>query len=57
MVLLDLADASWFPLVMVLGLGVVMYVLYRSMRHEMGKITVPDDPEKSDDTSDQRSNT
>jgi hypothetical protein len=52
MVLLDLADADWFPLVMVLGLGVVMYILYRSMRHEMGKITVPDDAQKPDDAAD-----
>ena len=41
MVLLDLADASWFPLAMILAIGVVMYLLYRSMRHEMSKIRVP----------------
>ncbi|MFT4294013.1 MAG: hypothetical protein QM582_01210 [Micropruina sp.] len=41
MVLLDLADASWFPLLMVVFIGGVMYLLYRSMRHEIGKIRVP----------------
>ena len=41
MVLLDLADASWFPLMMVIVICVVMYLLYRSMRHEIGKISVP----------------
>lgn len=41
MVLLDLADASWFPLAMIFALGVVMYLLYRSMRHELRKIRVP----------------
>ena len=41
MVILDLADASWFPLMMVIVIGVVMYLLYRSMRHEIGKISVP----------------
>lgn len=41
MVLFDLADASWFPLAMVGVIGAVMYLLYRSMRHEMGKIQVP----------------
>lgn len=41
MVLLDLADASWFPLLMIFILGAVMYLLYRSMRHEIGKIRVP----------------
>lgn len=41
MVLLDLADASWFPLAMIFVIGAVMYLLYRSMRHEMSKIRVP----------------
>lgn len=41
MVLLDLADASWFPLLMIFILGAVMFLLYRSMRHEIGKIRVP----------------
>ncbi len=41
MVLLDLADASWFPLLMVIVIGAVMFLLYLSMRHEIGKIRVP----------------
>ncbi len=41
MVLFDLADADWFPLVMVIVIGGVMYLLYLSMRHEIGKIRVP----------------
>ncbi|MFT4217232.1 MAG: hypothetical protein QM619_08640 [Micropruina sp.] len=40
MVLFDLADASWFPLLMVIVIGGVMYLLYLSMRHEIGKIRV-----------------
>ncbi|MFT3860623.1 hypothetical protein [Micropruina sp.] len=49
MVLLDLADASWFPLAMVVALAVVMYLLYRSMRHEIGKIRTPAEGGKPDD--------
>ncbi|MCW3158847.1 hypothetical protein [Micropruina sonneratiae] len=41
MVLFDLAEASWFPLVMVFGIGVVMFCLYLSMRREIRKISVP----------------
>lgn len=41
MVLFDLADASWFPLLMVIGVGAVMFLLYLSMRHEIGKIRLP----------------
>lgn len=41
MVLFDLADASWFPLVMVFGIGAVMLLLFLSMRREIGKISVP----------------
>ncbi|MFT4228161.1 hypothetical protein [Micropruina sp.] len=41
MVLLDLADASWFPLVMVIVIAGLMYLLYLSMRHEIRKIRVP----------------
>lgn len=53
MVLFDLADASWFPLLMVFVIGGLMYLLYRSMRHEIGKISVPpsnaEAPDKADD--------
>jgi hypothetical protein len=41
MVLLDLADASWFPLLMVIVIAGLMFLLYLSMRHEIGKIRVP----------------
>ncbi|MFT3970772.1 MAG: hypothetical protein QM695_10965 [Micropruina sp.] len=41
MVLFDLADADWFPLVMVFAIAGVMVLLYLSMRHEIGKIRVP----------------
>ena len=41
MVLFDLADASWFPLLMVAFIGGVMFLLYLSMRHEIGKIRLP----------------
>lgn len=41
MVLFDLADASWFPLLMVVFIGGVMFLLYLSMRHEIGKIRLP----------------
>ncbi len=41
MVLFDLADADWFPMVMVIVIGAVMFLLYLSMRHEIGKIRVP----------------
>ncbi|HVK44687.1 MAG TPA: hypothetical protein VM429_07265 [Micropruina sp.] len=61
MVLLDLADESWFPLVMILVIGVVLYLLFRSMRHEIGKIRVPgrpqphaDVPPQSPDDADDR---
>ena len=54
MVLFDLADASWFPLLMVFVIGGVMYLLYRSMRHEIGKISVPPSDSQSPDDADQR---
>ena len=34
-------DASWFPLLMVAFIGGVMFLLYLSMRHEIGKIRLP----------------
>ena len=36
-----LADASWFPLLLVILIGVAMYLLFRSMTHEIGKIRLP----------------
>ena len=46
-------DASWFPLAMVIGIGVVMFGLYLSMRHEIRKITVPrTDAGEPDDAAD-----
>ncbi len=41
MVIFDLADESWFPLVLVIVIGGGLYLLYRSMRHELNKIRVP----------------
>lgn len=41
MVLFDLAEASWFPLVMVLVIGGLAALLFWSMRREIGKIQVP----------------
>ena len=43
MVLLDLADASWFPLLLVILVGAAMVLLFFSMRHEIGKIRLPGD--------------
>lgn len=50
----ELADADWFPLVMVIVIGAVMYLLYLSMRHEIGKISIPPRTPKSPDDVDQR---
>lgn len=33
--------AGWLPLLIVIGIGVLLVGLYLSMRHEMGKISVP----------------
>ena len=46
-----LADASWFPLLLVILIGAAMFLLYRSMRHEIGKIRLPgEDPQLQAET-------
>lgn len=49
MVVFDLADAPWFPLLMIGVLAVVMVALFWSMRREIGKIRVPKRGESSKD--------
>ena len=36
-----LADASWFPLLLVILIGAAMVLLFLSMRREIGKIRLP----------------
>ena len=41
MVLFDLADAPWFPLLMVLVTGAVVFLLFLNMRRELRRIRLP----------------
>lgn len=37
----DSVRAGWMPLIIVVGLGICVSLLYLSMRHELRKITTP----------------